>query len=61
MNGGFIDLYLQQRRERIAAAALQGLLSYRSHSGPREAYAQDAVAYADALIAELDKPEEEQT
>ena len=45
----------RDRRERIATAALQGLLAdpngYASISG----YATSAVALADALIAELDK------
>ena len=49
---------MPDRRERIATAALQGLLAdpngYASISG----YATGAVALADALIAELDKPKE---
>lgn len=52
---------LRDRRERIATAALQGLLACPNNEGKFEAYAKDAVAQADALIAELDKPKEEQT
>lgn len=44
------------RRERIATAALQGLLSDAQAYGDDDVdYAEEAVAYADALIAELDK------
>lgn len=55
------------RRERIATAALQGLLAYPDVVGPvgpdampfpkkvYKGYAQAAIEYADALIAELDK------
>lgn len=44
------------RRERIATAALQGLLAYLGNpDGIYELLASHAVAYADALIAELDK------
>lgn len=52
------------RRERIATACLQGLLGgavvYEKGVKPRIVYlqsAEDAVTYADALIAELDKKE----
>lgn len=45
----------KERRERIATTALAGLLSCPNNSGSLNAYARDAVAYADALIAELDK------
>ncbi len=41
------------RRERIATAALQGLVDNGSNP---EAVAQAAVRYADALIAALDAP-----
>ena len=47
------------RRERIATAALQGLLAYPIgpyfDEGPTQGWARRAVEYADALIAELDK------
>ena len=50
------------RRERIATACLQGLLSgevvHEKCVKPRIVYlraAEDAVTYADALIAELDR------
>lgn len=42
------------RRERIATAAMQGMLQQFSHM-PNETLARQAVALADALIAELDK------
>jgi hypothetical protein len=44
----------------LRAAAMQGLLAHQGASLPSTAAAM-AVAYADALIAELDKPEEEKT
>lgn len=44
----------RDRRERIATAAMQGLLAYGPY-GPISVFVEDAVAYADALIAELDK------
>ena len=45
------------RREHIATAALQGLLAagITSYSSGPISVASDAVEYADALIAELDK------
>ena len=43
-----------ERRERIATACLAGLLSY-NRKGSFEDFAADAVDYADALIARLDK------
>jgi hypothetical protein len=53
---------IPSRRERIATAALQGLLARGvnwSGAGDLAAYrelvAQEAAAYADALILELDK------
>ena len=51
---------LHERRERIATAALQGLMASMHCMFPGE-LARDAVDYADALIAELDKPEEDKT
>ena len=48
----------RERRERIATAALAGLLANHDNAGDFEAYAQDAVGAADALIAELDKMQE---
>lgn len=49
----------EQRRERIATSALNGLLACaETHgNGSCEDIAAEAVAYADALIAALDKPE----
>lgn len=44
----------RQRRERIAAAALAGLVQAMPRA-PNEVLAQQAVGLADALIAELDK------
>lgn len=51
----------RERRERIATAALQGILSCPDTDGGPRASAKYAVAYADALIAELDKPQEDKT
>ena len=45
----------KERRERIATAALQGILSCPDTDGGPRASAKYAVAYADSLIAELDK------
>jgi len=42
------------RRERIATAALAGLLSQSQYWSPHQA-AGEAIEHADALIAELDK------
>ena len=46
------------RRDRFAAAALTGILANPSQSGNIRGGAEDARKYADALIAELDKPQE---
>lgn len=46
---------LRDRRERIATAALQGMLSDPGSSGTATEYAEYATRYADALIAALDK------
>lgn len=43
------------RRERIATAALQGMLADPDREGTPNDYAYAAVLCADALIAELDK------
>lgn len=43
------------RRERIATMALQGLLSDPEVGGDPDALAKEAILYADALIAELEK------
>lgn len=47
------------KREEFAKAAMQGLLSgnatYNGSTGNRHMVAADALAYADALIAELSK------
>ena len=45
----------RDRRERIATAALQGLLANPNVDPWRDKVAVDAVILADALIAELDK------
>jgi len=45
------------RRERIATAALQGLLSDPNRQGTFSDAVRVSVEYADALIAELDKEE----
>lgn len=47
------------RRERIAIAAMQGYLADADFGAGVEETAQWAVKHADALIAELDKEEEE--
>jgi hypothetical protein len=50
------------RRERIATACLAGLLASEDWRGTvarnETGFARDAVAYADGLIRELDKPAE---
>jgi len=50
-------LHAAERRERLATAALQGILTNPAAGGcgPVEEIAHYAVRYADALIAELDK------
>lgn len=50
-----IAAMLPDRRERIATAALQGLLADPSGHATINDYVFGAVALADALIAELDK------
>ena len=45
----------RDRRERIATAALQGLLADPDGHATVNGYVVAAVALADALIAELDK------
>ena len=47
----------QDRRERIATAAMQGILTNPAAGvcWPMQEIARYAVSYADALIAELDK------
>ena len=45
----------RDRRDRIATAALQGLLANPNVDPWRDKVAVDAVILADALIAELDK------
>lgn len=51
---------VHNRRERIATAALTGLLGDPNRNGTSEAFAGFAVEAADALIAELlDKPQGE--
>ena len=49
----------RDRRERIATAALQGLMADQSHGDTTfSRLAKIAVKAADALIEELDKPKE---
>ena len=48
------DEWKKARRERIATAALAGLVQAMPRA-PNEVLAQQAVGLADALIAELDK------
>lgn len=48
------------RRERIAIAALQGILADPNSSGSYAEIANKSVEWADALIAELDKTESSQ-
>lgn len=43
------------KREAFAMAAMQGLLSDSDRGGRCEAYARDAIKFADALLKELDK------
>ena len=50
----------RERRERIATACLAGMLGDSKRGGCFEVFAEDAVNFADALIAELDKPKEVQ-
>lgn len=45
----------KERRERIAVAAMRGILSDPAMGGGYEDFAKESVRYADALIAELDK------
>lgn len=52
-----IERLRADRRERIATAALQGLLAYPETQGTVIDFAKMSVRYADALIAELDKEE----
>ena len=46
------------KREQIASMAMQGMLSNAVESWPTEWCAENAVKYADALLAELAKPKE---
>lgn len=50
--------WMPDRRERIATAALAAILTEGRVEAADEEIAEMAVAYADALIAELDKPKE---
>lgn len=45
----------KERRERIATAVLAGMLTNSKWFGSVEEFAQNALSYTDALIAELDK------
>jgi hypothetical protein len=44
------------RRERIATACLAGMTVHRGNTAEPSTAARQAIAYADALIAELDTP-----
>jgi len=44
------------KREYFAAMAMQGMLANSSYTDSIEGIAKAAVAYSDALLAELDKP-----
>lgn len=46
---------LRDRRERIATAVMQGLLSNHRREGSISEAAEISIKYADALIAELDR------
>ena len=48
----------RDRRERIATAAMQGMLADPARDCSAKYLAKYAMEYADALIAELDKPKE---
>ena len=56
-----IDEYIRQhddwraQRALFAAMAMQGMCGDPERNGPMEAYARDAVGFADALLAELAK------
>lgn len=59
-NEGWTDFHDKTRRERIATAAMQGLIATDGYGvAASTVLAQDAVKLADALIAELDKPKEQ--
>lgn len=53
-----INRLKDQRRERIATAALQGLLACPNIHGSWHSLADDAIDFADALIAKLDGKED---
>ena len=52
------EAYRRDRRERIATAAMRGMLANPNVDPWRDKVAVGAVILADALIAELDKPKE---
>jgi hypothetical protein len=60
-----VDQSAKERRERIATAAMAGMLANPKvadlHGGPLapDQYADDAISWADALIAALDAPKTE--
>ena len=49
------DAGQRERRERIATAMAMGMVAARRHLMCDEALAKQAIALADALMAELDK------
>ena len=61
MEAAILQKEHRERRERIATAALAGLLANPDNLHDIEAAAIDACRHADALIAELDKKEEDKT
>ena len=54
-----IEKQKKLRREKIAVAAMQGILANKKYEPPRrnkfKGMAEDAVAMADALLEELEK------
>lgn len=53
------QVQLHERREKLAAAALSGMLANPEHAGSHAEYADDAVRYAEALIRRLDRSVED--
>ena len=43
------------KREEFAKAAMQGMCGDSSRDGSHQAFAEDAVKFADALLAELER------
>ena len=49
------DLIGLTKREEFAKAAMQGMCGDSSRDGSHQAFAEDAVKFADALLAELER------